>query len=163
MTISIIVAVAKNGVIGGDNTLLWRLSEDLKLFRTRTTGHAIIMGRKTFDSIGKALPNRLNIVISRSTSLEIPGCHVVSSMKKAIEVAQEHDLAEEIFIIGGEKIYKLAEEYTTKLYLTQVDLSPEGDAYFDFSVYNNWKETNRQDFFKSEVNEAAFSVITYEK
>ena len=163
MTISIIVAVAKNGVIGGDNTLLWRLSEDLKLFKARTTGHAIIMGRKTFDSIGRALPNRVNIVISRNAELEIPGCHVVKNMETAIAIAKQNSDKEEIFIIGGEKIYKLAEQYATKLYLTQVDLSPSGDAYFDFTAYQDWNETARQDFHKSEVNEADFSVITYEK
>ncbi len=163
MTISIIVAVAKNGVIGGDNTLLWRLSEDLKLFKARTSGHAIIMGRKTFDSIGKALPNRLNIIISRNVKLEIPGCHVVNSIEKAIAIADQHQPNKEIFIIGGEKIYTLASAHANKLYLTKVDLSPAGDAYFDFTPYINWKEIEKLEFKKSEVNEADFSVITYEK
>ena len=98
MDISIIVAVAENGVIGKDNQLLWRLSEDLKLFKKRTTNHAIIMGRKTYDSIGKPLPNRLNIVISRSKDLEIEGCLVVNSLEKAIKLAQNDSDKVEIFI-----------------------------------------------------------------
>jgi dihydrofolate reductase len=163
MIISLIVAVAKNGVIGGENTLLWRLSEDLKLFKARTSGHAIIMGRKTFDSIGKPLPNRINIVISRNAKLSIDGCHVVDSIEKAIEKAKDLTDKEEIFIIGGEKIYQLATSLINKVYLTKVDLSPEGDAYFDLSPYADWKETAKLEFSKDEKNEADYSIITLEK
>jgi dihydrofolate reductase len=163
MTISIIVAVANNGVIGGENTLLWRLSEDLKLFKARTTGHAIVMGRKTFDSIGKPLPNRINIVISRNAGLKIEGCYVVNSLENAIKIAQELSDQEEVFIIGGEKIYQLAVPFATKLYLTKVDLSPKGDAFFDLEPYSDWKEIEKQDFCKDEKNEADFSIMTLVK
>jgi dihydrofolate reductase len=163
MTVSIIVAVANNGVIGGENTLLWRLSEDLKLFKARTSGHAIIMGRKTFDSIGKPLPNRINIVISRNTELKIEGCHVVNSLEAAIQKAKELSDKNELFIIGGEKIYNLAASLANKLYLTKVNLSPKGDAFFDLKPYKNWKEIEKLDFSKNEKNETDFSIVTFDK
>ena len=159
MDISIIVAVADKGVIGNDNQLLWRLSEDLKLFKKRTTGHAIIMGRKTFDSIGKPLPNRVNIVISRSKDLEIEGCTVVNSLEKAIDVANQQTDKNEIFIIGGEKIYTLAETFANKLYLTKVIASLEGDAFFDLKPYKNWTKVSSVSYKKDEKNEYDFDVL----
>ncbi len=159
MDISIIVAVAENSVIGKDNQLLWRLSEDLKLFKKRTTGHAIIMGRKTFDSIGKPLPNRINIVISRSKDLEIDGCIVVNSLEKAIEVASHQKDKNEIFIIGGEKIYTLAEKIATKLYLTKVNATLDGDAFFDLKPYENWILVSSVLYQKDEKNEYDFEVL----
>jgi|LakMenEpi03Aug12_release.lakeMendotaPanAssembly.Ray.scaffolds.fasta_scaffold117011_2 dihydrofolate reductase len=159
MDISIIVAVAENGVIGKDNQLLWRLSEDLKLFKKRTTNHAIIMGRKTYDSIGKPLPNRLNIVISRSKDLEIEGCLVADSLEKAIELAQNDSDKEEIFIIGGEKIYTLAESLATKLYLTKVQVNLEGDAFFNLKPYENWTTVSSEHYKKDERNEYDFEVL----
>ncbi|MCP9770687.1 dihydrofolate reductase [Lacihabitans sp. LS3-19] len=163
MDISIIVAVAKNGVIGKDNQLLWRLSEDLKLFKKRTTGHAIIMGRKTFDSIGKALPNRINIVISRNENLEIEGCVVVNSLEKGIEIAKNLSDQNEIFVIGGEKIYQLAQPMATKLYLTKVDAEMEGDAFFEEKPYENWKIISTISYSKDEKNEYDFEVLEMEK
>lgn len=159
MDISIIVAVADKGVIGNDNQLLWKLSEDLKLFKKRTTGHAIIMGRKTFDSIGKPLPNRVNIVISRSKDLEIEGCTVVNSLEKAIDVASQQTDKNEIFIIGGEKIYTLAETYANKLYLTKVIATLEGDAFFDLKPYKNWTLVSSVSYKKDEKNEYDFDVL----
>ena len=159
MDISIIVAVAENGVIGKDNQLLWRLSEDLKLFKNRTTNHAILMGRKTYDSIGKPLPNRLNIVISRSKDLEIEGCLVVNSLEKAIKLAQNDSDKVEIFIIGGEKIYTLAENLATKLYLTKVRVNIEGDAFFNLKPYENWTLVSSDYYKKDEKNEYDFEVL----
>jgi dihydrofolate reductase len=159
MDISIIVAVADKGVIGNDNQLLWRLSEDLKLFKKRTTGHAIIMGRKTFDSIGKPLPNRVNIVISRSKDLKIEGCTVVNSLEKAIDVANQQTDKNEIFIIGGEKIYTLAETIANKLYLTKVNATLEGDAFFDLKPYKNWTKVSSVSYKKDEKNEYDFDVL----
>ena len=159
MDISIIVAVADKGVIGNDNQLLWRLSEDLKLFKKRTTGHAIIMGRKTFDSIGKPLPNRVNIVISRSKDLKIEGCTVVNSLEKAIDVANQQTDKNEIFIIGGEKIYTLAETIANKLYLTKVIATLEGDAFFDLKPYKNWNLVSSVSYKKDEKNEYDFDVL----
>ncbi|MBP6620124.1 MAG: dihydrofolate reductase [Leadbetterella sp.] len=159
MDISIIVAVAENGVIGNDNQLLWRLSEDLKLFKKRTSHHAVIMGRKTYDSIGKPLPNRLNIVISRSKDLKIEGCTVANSLQDAIEIAKNESDKEEVFIIGGEKIYNLAENLATKLYLTKVDASLDGDAFFNLKPYENWKLLSSLSYQKDEKNEYEFEVL----
>lgn len=159
MDISIIVAVAENGVIGNDNQLLWRLSEDLKLFKKRTSHHAVIMGRKTYDSIGKPLPNRLNIVISRSKDLKIEGCTVANSLQDAIEIAKNESDKEEVFIIGGEKIYNLAENLATKLYLTKVDASLDGDAFFNLKPYENWKLLSSLSYQKDERNEYDFEVL----
>lgn len=159
MDISIIVAVAENGVIGNDNQLLWRLSEDLKLFKKRTTNHVIIMGRKTYDSIGKPLPNRLNIVISRSKDLEIEGCLVANSLEKAIERAKNDSDKEEVFIIGGEKIYTLAEKLATKLYLTKVNATLEGDAFFNLKPYEKWTTVSSFSYQKDEKNEYDFEVL----
>ena len=159
MDISIIVAVAENGVIGKDNQLLWRLSEDLKLFKKRTSHHAVIMGRKTYDSIGKPLPNRLNIVISRSKDLKIEGCTVANSLQDAIEIAKNESDKEEVFIIGGEKIYNLAENLATKLYLTKVDASLDGDAFFNLKPYENWKLLSSLSYQKDQKNEYEFEVL----
>ena len=158
-----IVAVANNAAIGKDNQLLWRLSEDLKLFKKRTIGHPIIMGRKTFDSIGKALPGRLNIVISRNESLEIPACTVVSSVQEAIAVASSEPNVEEVFVIGGEKIYNLSRSLATKLYLTIVDVELEGDAFFEYQEFLDWKLLSQLEYKKDEKNDYDFEVLELEK
>ena len=126
--ISIIVAHAKNRVIGKANKLLWHISDDLKRFKTLTTGHPIIMGRKTYESIGKPLPNRTNIIVSRNIN-ELSGCFVYPSLESAIEKVGEID-KEEIFIIGGGEIYRQALPLADRLYVTKVDLNIEGDTYF---------------------------------
>ena len=127
--ISIIVAHSLNMAIGKANALLWHLPEDLKRFKKLTTGHPIIMGRKTYQSIGKPLPNRINVVVTRDTNLEIPGCTVVHSAVDAIEKAKEFD-QEEIFIIGGAEIYKETLSLVDRLYVTVVNLKVGGDAFF---------------------------------
>ena len=125
--ISIIVAMAKDRVIGKDNDMPWgRLPVDLKHFKTVTDGHPIIMGRNTFESIGKPLPNRRNIVLSRS-DIKIDGCEVMSSIEKAIELLKDE---KEIFIIGGGHVYKEAIDIADKLYLTYIDLEIDGDTFF---------------------------------
>ncbi len=123
---NIIVAVAENNVIGCHNKLIWHISEDLKRFKRLTTGHPIIMGRKTYDSIGRALPNRLNVVISRNADLKIEGCEVVGSLDEALKLTEGQDP----FVIGGGEIYRQALPLATKLYLTKVYQSPEGDTHF---------------------------------
>lgn len=127
--ISIIVAHSRNMAIGKANMLIWHLPEDLKRFKKLTTGHPIIMGRKTYQSIGRPLPERTNIVITRDSNLDIPGCIVVHSAIKAIEKAQEFD-QEEIFIIGGAEIYKETLPLADRLYVTKVELDVDGDAFF---------------------------------
>ena len=131
--ISIIVAHSRNMVIGKANALLWRLPDDLKRFKKLTTGHPIIMGRKTYQSINRPLPDRTNIIITRDTNLKIPGCIIVHSAAEAIKKAKEFD-QEEIFIIGGAEIYKETLPMTNRLYVTLVDIDVEGDAFFpDYS------------------------------
>lgn len=163
MEISILVAVAENGVIGKDNKLLWKLSDDLKLFKNRTLGHVVIMGRKTYDSIGKPLPQRINIVISRNPHLHLPGCIVETSIEEAIEKAKQLTDKEEIFIIGGQKIYELAEKLATKIYLTKVNAALEGDAFFDLTPYAFWTQKSQIFFEQSTKNEFDFEVTELQK
>ena len=121
--INIIVAASLNNVIGKDNKLLWRQSADLKRFKELTTGKTVVMGRKTYDSIGKPLPNRRNIVITRQ-SIEIPGCEVVNSLEEALK------LDNEIFIIGGGEIYQKSIILADKIFFTLIQTEVEGDTYF---------------------------------
>lgn len=135
--ISIIVAVAENGVIGGGNTLLWHISEDLQRFKRITQGHPVIMGRKTFESLGRPLPNRQNVVITRQHGYCPEGVTTVSSLEEAI--AMFHP-SEEIFITGGGEIYTQAMPMAGKLYLTTVMHDYEGDTHFPEWDRNGWIE-----------------------
>ncbi|WP_435357269.1 dihydrofolate reductase [Emticicia sp. SJ17W-69] len=162
--ISIIVAKTSNSVIGKDNQLLWRLSADLKQFRILTTGHAVIMGRKTFESIGKALPNRTNIVISRQKNLDLPiGVFQAESLEKAIEMAKNAEGNEEIFIIGGGNVYQQALDITDKIYLTEVQANMGGDAFFPELDKKKWKEISRVSHNKDEKNEYDFEFVELER
>lgn len=127
--ISIIAAVSENRVIGKDNKLLWRIPEDLKRFRELTTGHPIIMGRRTFESIGRFLPDRINIVITSDETFEAEGCIVCHSLEGAIETAKAAE-PEKIFIIGGGRVFEQAIGLADKLYLTVVEGEFEGDTFF---------------------------------
>ena len=126
-TLSIIVAMAKNRVIGKDNAMPWHLPADLKYFRKVTSGKPIIMGRKTYESIGRPLPKRHNIIISRNRDYKVEGCDVVSSLEEAVEKAGPVD---ELFIIGGGFLYNQLINDADKLYLTFIDLEVEGDTFF---------------------------------
>ncbi len=126
--LAMIVAVARNGVIGAGNALPWRFPEDSRFFRERTTGHAVISGRKTYESIGKPLPNRRNIVVSRSPGLAIAGAEVAPSLEAAIALARTSDTCP--FVIGGGELYAAALPATTLLYVTEIDRDFEGDARF---------------------------------
>ncbi|MGR3812101.1 dihydrofolate reductase [Jiulongibacter sp. NS-SX5] len=161
--ISLIIAIAENNAIGKDNSLIWRLSDDLKNFKRITSGHSIIMGRKTFDSIGRPLPKRTNIVITRKEDLVIEGCEVVHSLKQAFELAKDHEGHEEIFVIGGANIYEQALPFVSKVYLTKVFASPEADAFFDISLFNDWKIIDSQFYSKDEKNEYDFEIMTLER
>lgn len=137
--VSIIVAVAENGVIGDKNALLWHISEDLKHFKTITSGHPIVMGRKTFESLGRPLPNRQNVVISRQEGLEIAGCTVVHSLEEAYALFPAE---EEIFVIGGAQIYAQALDSARpgeRLYLTRVHHAYEGDTRFPEWEPSAWR------------------------
>jgi len=145
--------------IGKGNELLWRLTSDLKRFKSLTTGHPIIMGRRTFESIGRALPERTNIVISRNSDLKISGCLVVDSLKSALSKARKIE-AEEIFLIGGAQIYKEALPLADRLYVTEVDLEPQADTFFLQYKDQFTKEISRT---VGEENDIKFSYVILEK
>ena len=158
--ISIIVAVASNGVIGDKNSLLWHIREDMVHFRTTTSGHPVIMGRKTYDSIGRPLPKRTNVVITRDANLTIEGCTVVHSLEEAVSM---FDSAEEVFVIGGAQIYAQALPLAERIYLTVVGKEYEGDTSFPDIDYAEWIELSREDYDRGEEFEYPFSFITLER
>lgn len=139
MILSIIVAAADNGIIGCDGRMPWHISEDLKRFKQITSGHPVVMGRKTFESLGcRPLPNRLNIVVSRNTALSVPeGVATATSLEEAL--APYRDSAEELFIIGGGEIYRQALPLADKLYLTHIHATPEGDTRFPAIDPAQWR------------------------
>jgi dihydrofolate reductase len=159
MTVSIVVAIAENHAIGKDNKLLWHLPKDLKHFKEITTGGTVIMGRKTYDSVGRPLPNRRNIIVTRQ-QIEIPGCEVVNSVGAALALCADKA---EVFIVGGAEIYKLAMHLTDRIYLTIVHENFEADTYFPEIKKDTWKETKRQDHEADEKNPLPFSFITLER
>jgi dihydrofolate reductase len=161
-TITIIAAIANNNALGKDNDLIWHLPADLKRFKKVTTGHYILMGRNTFESIGKPLPNRTTVVITRNKDYKAEGCVVVDSIEKAIEVAKED---EHLFIIGGAQIYKqtMASNLVDQLDITQVHHSFDADVYFPEIDVNIWKEVSREDFSADEKNKYDYSFISYKK
>lgn len=162
MTIALIAAIGTNRVIGHDNELPWYLPDELKRFKALTTGHPIIMGRKTYQSIGKPLPNRLNIVITRDPSLAIEGCTVVTSIDEALQVAKIAD-SEIAFVIGGAQIYELFLPKANRLYLTHVDTAPKGDILFPEFDESEWKITEREQHNKDDKHPFAFEFVTYER
>lgn len=171
MILSLISAVAKNGVIGGGNTLLWDLPADMKHFRTTTSGHTVIMGRKTYESIGRPLPNRKNIVITRDASYSREGIDVVGSLEEALRLAsleqgkefEENQDEVEVFVIGGGEIYKQAIEKANKLYVTEVHRDFEGDAHFPEIDRSVWQEISREDHGADADNKIPYSFVTYKK
>ncbi len=163
MTISIIVAVAENGVIGNDNDLVWNLPTDMNFFKSKTTHHHVIMGRKNWESIPpkwRPLPNRTNIVVSRQSSLELDGALVVDSIEAALEVAKSA-AEKEAFIIGGGEIYCHAMKYVDKIYYTEVKATVEGDTWFPKLDAVQWKEVNREEHPADNKNEYAFDFVEY--
>ena len=144
MKISLIVAVSRNGAIGLNNQLPWYLPEDLKYFKSVTMGKPLIMGRKTFDSIGRPLPGRANIVLTRDPQWTSDGVEVVQSVEQALvagEIACEAADVDEIMVIGGEQIYRMTLDLADRIYLTQVDADVEGDAFFPDIDLNDWSQT----------------------
>jgi len=158
MTISILVAAAENNVIGGNNQLLWRLPNDMKWFKSITTGHAVIMGRKTYDSMGRTLPNRRNIIISRNPSLHIEGSQVMDSLESALQLVADET---EIFIIGGGEIYKQAWSKADKLYLTRVHTDVEGDTTIPDITSHEWIEESRESHPADDKHAYPYSFIVY--
>jgi dihydrofolate reductase len=156
MTISIIVAIAQNNAIGKNNQLLWLMPNDLKHFREITLGRTIIMGRKTFDSVGKPLPKRRNIVVTRR-EIQIPGCEVVKSINDGIDLCKNED---EIFIGGGAEIYRQAMDKTDRIYLTIIHHDFEADTFFPEIDYAQWDETSREYYEPDDKNPYPYSFIT---
>ena len=160
MILSCIAAVSENGVIGRKNGLPWKLSADLSRFKQLTTGHAIIMGRKTFASIGRPLPNRSSIVMSRDWKYDSPGVVVVHSFDQAVAACQDQH---EAFVIGGEAVFREALPRTQRLYLTRVHANVEGDVYFPDTDLAGWKILRRQHHPRDDKNDYPFTFFVYER
>ncbi|MDO9138616.1 MAG: dihydrofolate reductase [Lutibacter sp.] len=159
--VTIIAAIAANNALGKDNQLIWHLPVDLKRFKKTTLNHAVIMGRKTYESLGKPLPNRTNILITRDKNYKAEGCLVVNSVKEALKAAAEVD--ENPFILGGAEIYKQAMPFTDKLDITFVHHQFEADVFFPEIDKTIWKETSRENFKADENNKYDYSFVTFER
>ena len=158
--VSIIVASAQNGTIGDKNSLLWHIKEDMRFFRTTTSGHAVIMGRKTFESLGsKPLPKRTNIVITRS-DVAFEGALTAHSLEEAIRMAGDD---EEIFIMGGAQIYGIALDVADRMYITRVERDYEGDTSFPEIDYSKWTLVAEERHERGEEYESPFAFLTYDR
>ena len=158
--LSIIVAIANQNVIGKDNKLIWHLPEDLKHFKEITTGHKIIMGRKTFESLGRILPNRKHVILCNDMEMDVQNENVeilddISKLDKYI------NSEEECFVIGGATIYKLLMPYANKMYITRINQSFEGDVYFPEIKEEEWKEVSKEKGIKNEENPFDYEYVTY--
>ena len=158
--LELVVAVDEQGGIGKNNQLLWHLPADLKHFKEITTGHPIIMGRKTYDSIGRALPNRRNMVISRQTDLQIEGVEVANSLNNAIALVANENKA---FIIGGAEIFNQAMPFISIIYLTIVHHSFEADTFFESPSPSAWEAIETETHLADEKNPYSYTFITYKK
>jgi dihydrofolate reductase len=163
MRISMIAALATNGVIGRDNGIPWRLSTDLKRLKALTMGHHLIMGRKTYESVGRPLPGRTIVVITRDSDYAADGVKVVHTLEDAIRIAAEAGDAEP-FIAGGAVIYELAMHRADRMYLTRVHAEVSGDTVFpEFDDVSEWHLTDAEHFEADEKNEYPFSFLTYDR
>ena len=169
MVSSLIVAAGTNGAIGGDNKMLWHMPADMKYFKEKTTNNTIIMGRKSYEAIGHALPKRVNIVISKNENYKLSDCYTVTSIEQALNLAQElyvnseQTNGQQIFVIGGAQIYKLALPLVDKLYVTEIKGEFEGDAFFDKVDLNIWEEVSRESHKKDEKNKYDYDFVVYER
>lgn len=155
--LSIIVAVANNNVIGQNNTMPWHLPEDLKRFKSLTMGHHIIMGRKTYESLGRLLPGRTTVIVTRNKHYHVEGAIIVHSLEQAIEACQDDD---EVFLIGGAELYQIGLKHASKLYVTEVHAEVDGDTFLPVFDLVRWQETSRE---RHEAdNGLAFSYVSYE-
>ena len=160
MSLSIIVALSENHVIGSGNQLPWKLSADLKRVKALTMGHHLIMGRKTYESIGRPLPGRTNVIITRNGSYAPEGCVVVNSLAAALELAKEDS---EAFVFGGGEIFREALPLVNKIYLTKVHCVIDGDTHFPELTSSEWIELDREEFKADEKNEYDYSFITLQR
>ena len=160
--LSIIVAKAKNNIIGKDNNLIWKLPEDLKRFKEITTGHTIIMGRKTFESLGRILPNRKHVVFSQNPDFKVndENVEVVQSM---LQIQEYIENDEENFVIGGAMIYNLLMPHVKRMYVTEIDKEFEGDAFFPRINEEIWKEVSREEGPNDGINDFKYEYVVYER
>ena len=159
MTITAVVAISENHVIGKGNKLLWHISNDLKHFKEITSGHTVIMGRKTYESVGKPLPRRRNIIVTRQ-AITIEGCEVVNSIEAALALCKDE---QEVFIVGGAEIYRQSLHLTNRIYLTIVHKQFEGDSFFPELDKQEWKEVFRENHLPDEKDTLPYSFITLER
>lgn len=157
-TISIIVAMAHQRVIGIHNTLPWHLPEDLKRFRALTMGHHIIMGRKTYESLGRLLPGRTTVIVTRNKQYTVEGALIANGLDEAIAVCKEDD---EVFIIGGAELYQDALKVANKLYITEIDLEVKGDAFFPKINLSAWQEVSREQHVSAQG--LSFQYVCYQR
>lgn len=162
MIVSTIVATAENNVIGDGEDIPWRLSSDLKYFKKTTTGHHIIMGRKTFASMGRPLPNRTNIVLTRDPHFIATGIIVAHSIEEALSIAYDND-EEEVFIIGGGEIYKQSQAYWDKVYLTKVMKAAKGNVVFPELEKEKWNQLSSIPQTRGEKDECEFTFEVYKR
>ena len=160
--LSIVVAKAKNNIIGKDNKLLWHLSDDLKRFKALTEGHTIIMGRKTFESLGKVLPNRKHIVFSNNPDFKVndENVEVVHSL---LQIQEYIESEEEAFVIGGAMMYNFLMPYVSKMYVTEIEKEFEGDAFFPRIDDEKWKEVSREKGPEDGENNFEYNYVVYQK
>jgi len=158
--LTIIAAVAKNNALGKDNKLIWHLPADLKRFKNVTLGHHVIMGRKTFESLGKPLPNRITIIITRDSNYTAEGCIVTNSLTQALDAAKDD---KDPFILGGAEIYKQALEFADVLDLTIVHHEFDADVFFPEIDLTVWKETSRKSFKADDKNKYDYSFVKYSR
>ncbi|MGH9458136.1 MAG: dihydrofolate reductase [Thermoanaerobaculia bacterium] len=161
MSLTLIAAVARNGIIGKEGNLPWRLPGDLRHFKQTTTGHPLIMGRRTFESFGGSLPNRTNIVVTRNPDYKPEGAVVARSLPEAIAVARRQD--ETVFIGGGEEIFRLAMLIADRMILTWIDADFDGDTRFPEFDSDDWREVGREEHAPDEKNRWPWAVVTYER
>lgn len=160
MQIALIVAMANNRVIGMNNKLPWYLPADLRRFREITMGNPILMGRKTFDSIGRPLPGRTNVVITHNKDLQLAGCIVFHSLEEALDQLKDHQT---IMVIGGARLYKLCFPLAQRIYLTLVHHQFKGDTYFPEIDLDIWSEVERQDILADSKNQYDHSFLVYHR
>ena len=160
MKITLVAAIASNNVIGKENSLPWNIPEDLKRFKQMTSGHTILMGRKTFDSIGRPLPNRQNIVMTKDKNFEQEGIKVINDFEEALELIKESN--EDVFVIGGSKIYELFEPVANSLAITRILKDFEGDAFFPDINWDLWQIEKEEKFFDEKSN-IECKLIEYSK
>lgn len=164
LRLSLLVAMAKNRVIGRNNQLPWHLSADLKHFKFLTMGQTIVMGRKTFESIGKPLPGRANIIITRQTGYEVPGATVVNSLEDALLICEETSVGNsENFIIGGEKLYRQTLKLCQRIYITEIQRDFEGDVYFPEFDLIDWEETQRDKHISDSDDRLEFHFVVLDR